>query len=288
MNELSALLGDQNHDGGWGYHQVGSATEPTMFALLALCVSGRKHTPAAQRGIQWLKAIQRADGGWPPYHGVPQSTWVTALPLLLPESLRLQLATDRARRWLLSQQGRESTWEERIRNRLLRVNPLDTSQEGWPFYPNTAAWVSPTAFTVLGLERFPDHAQAKMRCESGREFLLSRKCSDGGWNHGSFKALGYDLPSYPETTGVALIGLHTRKGPKLEASIAKLIKTLHEVQSREARCWMQLGLLSQGIPAPLTLENVRPAKTNMERSLTILADAASEGNNILIGEHNNA
>src|SRR6185312_3762497 len=127
--EVSSLLAWQNADGGWGYHRGGSSTEPTTLALLALSVSGCGQTVAAQKGVQWLAASQRSDGGWPPRPSVDISTWVTTLPMILPKTMRAQVRIDRARGWVLSQRGRESTWNERLRNYLLGIkNPLDTSQ----------------------------------------------------------------------------------------------------------------------------------------------------------------
>jgi squalene cyclase len=287
--EVSNLLAWQNADGGWGYHRGGSSTEPTTFALLALSVSGCGQTIAAKKGVQWLAASQRSDGGWPPRRDVGQSTWVTALPMILPKAMRARLHVERAKEWVLSQQGRESTWRQRLNNYLAGAqNPLDTSQEGWPFYPDTAAWVVPTAFTILGLERFRSDDRAQSRCRSGRAFLLSRMCSDGGWNHGSFRALGYDLGSYPETTGLALLALHSEKNTALKRSLSEAERQFSHIESREAGCWLQLGLLAHGKPAPSKLGNFRPPRSVTELALTLLTDAAANGANIFIDNHEHA
>jgi squalene cyclase len=280
--DVSSLLTWQNTDGGWGYHHGGSSTEPTTFALLALFVSGCGQTVAGQRAVQWLAASQRSDGGWPPRPDVDQSTWVTALPLILPKTMRAQLHIIRAKEWILSQQGRESRWPQRLSSYLLGgQNPLDTSQEGWPFYPDAAAWVAPTALTILALEKFRSDGHAQSRCTSGRAFLLSRMCHDGGWNHGSFRALGYDLDSYPETTGLALLALH--KETKLtKQSLTRAELQLSQVRSREAACWLQLGLLAHARSASSKRNDLRPARSVMEVALTILADTAACGNNVFL------
>src|SRR5882724_11633379 len=81
------LLDLQNADGGWSYRPGGGSwTEPTCYALLALAAGGLA-PEAAGRGARWLSAMRRADGGWPPREAVPESTWVTALVLLLPEEM---------------------------------------------------------------------------------------------------------------------------------------------------------------------------------------------------------
>jgi hypothetical protein len=288
MMDVSNLLTWQNADGGWGYHHGGSSTEPTTFALLALSVSGCGQTVAVKRAVQWLAASQRSDGGWSPRRDVDRSTWVTALPMMLPKMIRAQLRMTRAKEWVLSQQGRESGWGQRLKGYLLGdQNPLDTSQEGWPFYPDTAAWVAPTALTIVGLERFRSDHRAQSRCRLGRAFLLSRVCRDGGWNHGSYRALGYDLDSYPETTGLALVALHkeTTVAPQ---SIAQAEQQLSQVRSREAACWLQLGLLAHGRPTSSNLKNLRQAQSVMEVALTALANAAARGNNILLTSDENA
>jgi squalene-hopene/tetraprenyl-beta-curcumene cyclase len=65
----------QNEDGGWGedlrsYREekwIGhgpSTASQTAWALLALIAAGQEDGKAAQRGVAWLAATQRADGSW--------------------------------------------------------------------------------------------------------------------------------------------------------------------------------------------------------------------------------
>ena len=71
----------QNEDGGWGEDPrsyddpqwIGrgpSTASQTAWALLALHAAGER-SPALARGVAWLVATQRADGGWdePQYTG---------------------------------------------------------------------------------------------------------------------------------------------------------------------------------------------------------------------------
>jgi squalene-hopene/tetraprenyl-beta-curcumene cyclase len=71
----------QNEDGGWGEDprsyddprwigRGASTASQTAWALLALHAAG-EHSPAVDRGVAWLLATQRPDGGWdePEYTG---------------------------------------------------------------------------------------------------------------------------------------------------------------------------------------------------------------------------
>ncbi|HTS49216.1 MAG TPA: prenyltransferase/squalene oxidase repeat-containing protein [Bryobacteraceae bacterium] len=239
----------QNPDGGWPYNRGRSWTEPTVFALLALSCETAVSSEAANKAVRWLRTMQRADGGFAPRPGVEESTWVTALVLLLPPSLLARLNAAGALGWILSQTGRESSWLQRMRVAMLSGQVHRSGSEGWPWFPETAAWVAPTAFAILALreaqKRDPRH-EIHERARSGQEFLMSRMCADGGWNHGSSKALGYDGPSYPETTGLALLALRDLKDARLDRSLERAARHLESCQSSEAASWLQLGLLAHG------------------------------------------
>ncbi len=76
LNSAAAWLEThQNPDGGWGEdlrsyddpRWIGrgdSTASQTAWALLALDALDRRDTPAARRGVEYLAATQRADGGW--------------------------------------------------------------------------------------------------------------------------------------------------------------------------------------------------------------------------------
>jgi len=241
---------------------------------------GSRRTVAARNGLHWLTSGQRSDGGWAPRPGVDESTWVTALALLLPPGLS---AGDRQRasQWLLNQSGRESGFIYRLRLRLLGVR-LDPTQQfdGWPWYPGTAAWVAPTALTFLALQKLNSStgdAQIQKRLAEGKAFLLARRCRDGGWNHGSTQALGYDSDSYPETTGVALLALHGSKAPEIGNALDVAERHLMQSHSLEATSWLTLGLLAHGrSPSEVS---VMPHQGTVAISLAAIAGAARQGRN---------
>lgn len=236
--------------------------------------------------MEWLRRQQRPDGGWPPHPSVQESTWVTALPLLLPVRQPGCGDTAKAVEWLLAQSGRESGWWYRLRQRLLGV-PADelVSHAGWPFYPGTAAWVAPTALSILALERTsgPRPAEAvRRRLEGAREYLLARRCQDGGWNHGSSRVLGYEANSYPETTGLALLALRGVSPARLGKSLRVAEESYQRCRSAEGLAWLRLALLAHGRkPGPFPTEPRR--RTVVELALWVLAEAAAEGRSVLGG-----
>lgn len=283
MDFARELLQHQNPDGGWGYGHGGSWTEPSCYALLALAADNRSASDPVRRAVHWLAKRQRADGGWPPRDAVSQSTWVTALVLLLPVSLRTGIQTERGTSWLMSQTGRETNFIFWLRQYLLGAHPGKPGFDGWPWYPGTAAWVAPTALSVLALEKANCNKRdpaVEKRIEEGRKFLLDRRCPDGGWNHGATKALGYESPSYPETTGMALLALHGSSAPEMALAEREAERQLSSCRSPDAAAWLRLGLLARGrqVPAPDLPVQAGP----MELSLRILARAAEQGRNLFL------
>jgi hypothetical protein len=279
------LAGKQNRDGGWPYVRGSSWTEPTAYAVLALLAAGEM--APARRGLRWILANQRADGGWPARTGIDQSAWVTALVALLPPEHLGASAHARAIAWLVRTTGTESTPTYRLREWLLG-NPRLPEQEfpGWPWIPNTAAWVGPTSLAVLALDkeyrRRPVPA-IRERIDSGRRFLQTRMCREGGWNHGSVRALGYESSPYPETTGMALAALRGVRSPTTERSLTVAQRFLGECRSADALNWLRLGLLAHGqLPAGYCHPLEIAERTLPDTSLGLLVAEAAKGRDLFL------
>jgi hypothetical protein len=282
---LSFLLAAQNSDGGWGYKDGGSWAEPSAYALLALT----PETSAADsvgRGVRWLAGLQRPDGSWPPRPAVRQSTWVAALAVLALAERLAPAALDSAMQCLLRQSGRESGFFRRLRLRLLGVEAgVETGHEGWPWFPGTAAWVAPSSLTILALEkarRRTPHPRLEERLESGRRFLWSRMCGDGGWNHGSSRALGYQAGSYPETTGLVLLALHGAKDPQLPRALSAAERHMRTCRSAEGVSWLRLGLLAHAAPVAALPFPEAQCRGVMDNALFLLAESAAAGRNLFL------
>jgi Prenyltransferase and squalene oxidase repeat len=285
---IDSLHTYQNSDGGWPYRPGSSSwTEPTVFALLAGYARG--DSTGRERALAWLRALQRVDGGWSPKPGVDQSTWVTALAALLPPGDLGAAAHSRAVRWLLGSTSINSSYLFRLRS-WLNGNTTGDPNEGWPWLPGTAAWATPTAIAILALakenRRNPDPALER-RIASARRFLLAHRCEDGGWNHGSMKALGIDAPSYPETTGTALLAFagptagSFNDAPIIASAVARAEAWWSDRPSCEATSWLMLGLRATGhgkaaFPAGLK------ARTIQDAALRIIAAAGDRGTEIFL------
>lgn len=281
MLDTAGLAASQNQDGGWPYGVGSSCTEPTAYALLALAALGESNSPAASKGSDWLSRTQRSDGGWAPRMNVDESTWVTALILLLPGE---GVGRDKALHWLMETSGRESSWIQRARSALLDARFSSPDGDGWPWFPDTAAWVTPTCLGLLAIEKVNRSRPSRLleqRSEAGRQYLLSHICRDGGWNHGSTKALGYDSDSYPETTGQALLALHDVPPGKLERSIQRARRHFESCNSVEALSWLKLGLLAHGVQLP-PAPSPNGHGSVMEITLNILAQASARGRNVFL------
>ncbi|HTA45285.1 MAG TPA: prenyltransferase/squalene oxidase repeat-containing protein [Bryobacteraceae bacterium] len=264
----------QNGDGGWAYNKGCSWTEPTAFVLLAQSateVDGRSFAA----GLKFLRSMQRWDGGWSPQPGVAESTWVTALALLLPEDAIGSVRVTRALQWLENQTGRESSWTERLQRRL--AGNKDPSPEGWPWFPGAAAWVIPTSLGILAFERAlarRRNSVLRARVEEGRNFLFYRMCADGGWNHGANRALGRDGDSYPETTGIALAALHRApKSPQIERAKDAARRHLATCRTAEGIAWLRIGLQAHG--ERVRLEYEPQPRTTQDAALLAIASAPS-------------
>jgi hypothetical protein len=276
---LENIRAAQNSDGGWPYRQGGSWTEPTVYALLAY-QAVRTAAPRTADAVAWLRAAQQSDGGWTPRPSVDGSTWVTALVALMAPQ------TAGAAEWLLRHSGMETSPLYRL-SRFLRDGKLPDGPDlsGWSWFPGTAAWVTPTCLGILALKKCywqRPSSDLRERIDQAQTFLLSRRCADGGWNHGSARALGYNLDSYPETTGQALLALAGTDAAKLEESFRLAQLFLREQRSSGGAAWLRLGLLAhQRLPADAPFFTM-PCRTVPDTALTLIAAAAEQGYNVFL------
>jgi hypothetical protein len=281
---LDILAGKQNPDGGWPYVRGVSWTEPTVYSVLAMLAAGEKQRAA--RGLRWLRSVARHDGGFAPQSGVAESTWVTALAALLPPEELGREAHRGAIRWLLRTTGHESTRIYLLRQWLLGVpRPADQKFAGWPWTDGAAAWVGPTSIAILALtaesRRMPS-SEISQRVAEGRQFLLTRACHSGGWNHGATDALGYAADAYPETTGMALAALRGVDAPAVRRGVGLAKRFLADARSADALNWLTLGLMAQAeMPADFTLPDGVECRTLPETSLALLIGEARKGRDFL-------
>ncbi len=242
---LSLLRSSQNPDGGWGYFPgKQSWLEPTAYAAMAL--HGK---PAADRAWALLTSWQATGGGWRPSADVHIAHWDTALCVTLA-TVRGEFGEPfrKGVDWLLNSAGVESSFLNLTVARIGRLDMgRDVSLRGWPWKPDTASWVEPTAHTLVALKKASSHLSSRElqeRVRVGDLQLLDVRCKDGGWNYGSRSARGVDLPSYPETTALALIGLQEHAG--LERSLDVAGRMARETASPLARAWLAVALRLHG------------------------------------------
>jgi hypothetical protein len=270
---LDALRRSQNADGGWGYFPgKESWIEPTAYAALAL-----QGDAAADRAWALLASWQNADGSFHPSAKVNVESWAASLFVTLGAARnqwtpQVKLALD----WLVGSSGVESRMVNRIAASIgiLKVE-RDISLKAWPWKPGNSGWVEPTAHAIVALKqaaaKYPA-AELKERIRQGEAQLLDVRCSDGGWNYGSRAALGVDLPSYPETTALALLGLQGRSD--LGKAFDLTAKMLVDTPSPMARAWLTIALRLQTGNAP---EPEHPMQSDLMIT-AVEALAAADGN----------
>jgi hypothetical protein len=214
---------------------------------------------------------------------------VTGLVALLGPEIMSDAAHRSAIGWVLGTTGEESTRTHRLREWLLGNSTSMRQREspGWPWVPGTAAWVGPTSIAILALqkeERREPSSEVRGRIDAGRRFLLGRACDDGGWNHGSSRALGYPSHAYPETTGLALAALRGVRAPQIDLALQTAQRFLAECRSADALNWLRLGLLAHGrLPPGYCTPSGVECRTIPETSLELVMNAAERGRDCFWG-----
>ena len=274
----------QNPDGGWGYFPgKHSWLEPTAYAWLAL-QNAPGARPALDLALALLLSWQRPDGGWSPNSQVKKSTWVTSLALTVLAAARQtsEAPFQRGVDWLLGIRGAENSWVNRITSGLGLVDHgRDVSLTGWPWLSGTSSWVEPTAHALVALRKAPGRSEIAERIDTGCKQIWSLRCTDGGWNYGAPNALHINLPSYPETTALALVGLAGVTQPKLTQALEHARALASRPQSPMAAAWLAIALQLHGIERPSPSAAPGPEADLLATSLHLLAEP--DGNWHLLG-----
>jgi len=283
--ELQALLlNTRNDDGGWPSHRGRSWTEPTALALLALqgeAVSSKALAPSAS----WLSQRQASDGGWPPCAIVPQSTWVTSLALLtLAQEKEYSSGCAKGLLWLSDHVYPELNGLQALIHDAIGLTP-NLAPGSSPWFPGTAGWVIPSAFSILALScwsaRWQDSRFDKT-IQRAQTYLLSHRCADGGWNHGGSPQRSETAPSYAETTGLALLALKNHRSAAIDSAIHLAQEFLQKPDSTEGLCWLIIGLGAHGVLTPSDLQRKARPRSTQETALLLLALQTQRGHNAFL------
>ena len=287
-SRLDFLRSTQNPDGGWGFFPgKQSWLEPTAYALMALHADSASQANF-ERGWNLMRSWQLPDGSWQPCAAVRKPHWSTALCVTL-HCLR-GVHDDPLRRgvaWLLDTSGIENRLKYRMAHFVSpSIVELDPSFKAWPWLPGCSSWIEPTAHALVALKKvsrssatwLPD-VPVRARIGMGEQMILERRCSDGGWNYGNRKVLGTDLPSYPETTALALLGLSqgridkSSRNPALDLSapLALALRQWQTTRSPLARAWLAVSLRSHNVPMPAAAPRPFASPDTVLAALEIIA-----------------
>ncbi len=243
---IDRLLKRQLPHGGWSYFgSLQSSIEATSLSILAL---GPDAEPARRSGIAHLLGLQQPEGSWGAFNGDSEGNWTTALALcalsIMGESSG---AREKAVSWLIAEKGREGHWLWRWKFKTLdRAVRFDPDKYGWPWSPDTASWVIPTAFSIIALKQFAacNRSEAsEKRIALGVEMLLDRECLDGGWNAGNSVVYGSPLGSHVEATAIALLALQDEPHTAAIRRALEWLKTRSvSIRSADSLAWCILSL----------------------------------------------
>lgn len=259
--------------GGWSF--FGSpqmSLEATCLAAFSLL---DERPMASPQIIRPLLQAQLSNGSWPSFIGDGESSWTTALAICALNSVNDSSgARERGQSWLLKTKGREGNWFWRWKFKLAdRAVRFDPDLYGWPWLPDSASWVIPTAFSVIALKQFTacNRTEAtERRIRLGVDMLLDRVCVGGGWNSGNSVVYAAALPAHIEATAIALLALQDEKRtPAIQASLGWLKQRSTGIESAESLAWCILALFVYQEP----IEHLRA------RLATLITDGRETRNN---------
>lgn len=180
------------------YQGLHGSAEPSLSGLFALAAHGLCDTPPAQALLTAILKLQNPDGSVGATLSLPaEGLWVTSQFAVATHLFRRPEQRDRAIRFLLEFRSAPTANVQEISQNNALI--------GWPWTQGTFGWVEPTSWAVIALTMSgaADHARAR----EGRELILDRQITSGGWNCGNRQVYGNDLLPFLDTTGLALLAL---------------------------------------------------------------------------------
>jgi hypothetical protein len=268
QNECFAvLLGLQNADGGWGFHNgEQSRVEPTCWAARALLdFDGPQEPGDFVKVWHFLQSSQLGDGSWAASGGMTTGSWVTSLACsVLQSDPKSETHVAAGLRWLCEDFPRDSSPLRRFFERLRPKSQIvsqNTTYRGWGWTPRTASWVEPTAFALMTLRDTAPQllpANASQRRELAVALLYDRMCPGGGWNCGNPRVYGVDGDALVLPTCWALLALRDAlEKPGRALSLAWLQKEFAKIESAASLAVARMTLENYGIEPP-------PAKRDLQ------------------------
>ena len=206
-----------------------------------------------RRGLQWLASRQRSDGGWAPRDGrgrkhLGHGAGACCCPPICPQAgpttcIPVASGANRARIRVWCTGCGFASWG---------CAWIPTEQfDGWPWYPGTAAWVAPTALSILALRKTRTVPQRDAQIEEAH----GRRDSRFFWRG----AAGTEAGTMARPRLSAMIPIPIRRRPashcwrctvhqpsEMGSAVEVAERHLRESQSLEATSWLTLGLLAHG------------------------------------------
>jgi Squalene-hopene cyclase C-terminal domain/Prenyltransferase and squalene oxidase repeat len=264
---LPFLLKAQNKDGGWGFHPGSeSRAEPACWALMALTNAAEAETSESiDRGIEFLRAAQLADGSWPSTPEERRGCWVTSLACwVLASEKNSATAVASGLGWLCGDWPRDSTLWRRLLGRFSaqrQVFPINAAYRGWGWTPRTSSWVEPTAFALLALQAAAPAelpAAAERRRQLAEALLYDRMCPGGGWNCGNPRVYGVAGEPLVVPTAWALLALRAyRERQENASSLAWLAASVPSIKSAGSLALARICLETYGRPWPSSARDLQ-------------------------------